>query len=802
MTNLREVRAGHHVVMLVANDVTGDSRVQKTARSAAAAGYEVTVIGRSMEKTGSKEWIGGARIRRVPVPLYFKKHGYGAKGGNRSAKRTAANSRHARSRQRIAELRGRMESHGPLLRRVSRPYRALLWWRIKRLQRGLRSDAGRDRVPRFRRVDWREELPVLLDFELAFAPVLEKDRPALIHAHDISTLAIAERATVVARAAGRDVKLVYDAHEYIAGVPAISERRRQAYVALEEQHIATADAVVTVAPDIADQLQRRYRLPCPPTLVLNAPEAGAFDPSSRLSIRDAAGVSPDAPLVVYSGTVKPERGLETLIRALPTLADVHCVIVARSRSHPEVVRVLSLASELGCEDRLHLVGYVDPADVPTFLRSADVGIHPLLPSGNADRALPNKLFEYLHACIPVAVSDLPALGSFVRRTGVGEVFTPGDVGDLARAVRKVLADRPAYRTALTDPQLRSEYSWERQSERLIAIYDDLLLATESQTVGDSAAIDRSANVLLGPVESSYASAAVNLLADHGAQVRAFAHEHRNDFQGNVVVVPPEDWQSHDWQLEWANQVADSHTHVICLGLSPVFGGLNGGSLLEDLQFLGERGVRPAVVLSSLAAVGDNGSEGSREWIAEIVKAGGSIFAASPEVCKRLPEATWLPYALDPTRWDDGRPLFSRPGVNVVAPADTDDLAGDLLGHQLDQMVGVNVHRAQPHSDEWRAAVLDADVVLGVGSEAEHEYVAVCGMAAGRLVVAITPGTGGRTDDPKRPMLFVDCHGLEELLAEVQRDAVPFIAVAAEGPDFVRRWHDGAETMRRLAGFLS
>ena len=802
MTNLSELRGGYHVVMLVANDVTGDSRVQKSARSAAAAGYEVTVIGRSMEKTASKNWMGGARIRRVPVPLYFKKHGYGAKHGARAAKRSAANSRQARSRARIAELRGRLESHGPLLRRVTRPYRALLWWRIKRLQRGVKSDAGGGWVRPFRRVDWREELPVLLDFELAFAPALEKARPALVHAHDISTLAIAERAAVIARAAGRDVKLVYDAHEYIAGVPAISERQRQAYVSLEEQHIVTADAVLTVAPDIAAQLHRRYQLPCLPTLVLNAPEAAAFDPGSELSIRETAGVPPGVPLVVYSGTVKPQRGVETLIRALPELENVHCVIVARSRSHPEVRRMLSLASELGCEQRLHVVNYVDPADVPTFLRTADVGVHPLLPSGNADRALPNKLFEYLHACIPVAVSDLPALGGFVRRTGVGEVFAPGDVEGLAQAVRTVLADRRAYRTALTDPKLRSEYSWERQSERLIATYDELLLPSEPQTAADRDGIGRSAKVLLGPLESDHAFAAATLLTRHGAQVQAFAHESRTDFNEDVLLVPTEDRQSLDWQRDWAKQVADRHTHVICLGLSPVFGGLHGGSLVDDFQFLRQQGIRPAVVLSRVTASRENGSDGERESLTGIVDAGGFVFAASPDISSGLPEATWLPYPCDPSQWQDGRRPFDRPSVNVLVPMDTDDPTGNSPVGLLSHVDGVNVQRAQPHTDEWRAAVLDCDVVLAVGTNAEHEYVTVCGMAAGRLVVALGSGPGGRADSPKRPLLLVDPHRLEGVLAEVRRDPVPFMAIAAEGPDFVRRWHDGAETLRRLAHFLS
>src|SRR5258708_33380019 len=56
------------VVMLVDNSVHGDSRVQKSARSAADAGWEVILVGRSPDNE-TRDWhLGDAQVHLIPVP--------------------------------------------------------------------------------------------------------------------------------------------------------------------------------------------------------------------------------------------------------------------------------------------------------------------------------------------------------------------------------------------------------------------------------------------------------------------------------------------------------------------------------------------------------------------------------------------------------------------------------------------------------------------------------------------------------------------------------------------------------------
>lgn len=498
-------RQDKHIVMLVANGVTGDSRVQKTAISASEAGYRVTVIG--MSKTGRRyvESLGGARVVRIPVPFTTfnaAKRGLAPKGrvgaAARTVKRLGKLDMKVR-RQSVSRAQKRLDR----LKQVGAARRQLanLRLRIVAFEALARLDRlgvlGADRVLRWSQHraapagdDEAAERKLfrakLTDFERAYLRELRHSDFDLVHAHDFTMIECANSAVVQAARDGGRPPFVYDAHEWVRGLTHLPRGTQAVSVQVEAENIAAAHSVVTVSPVLAERLQRENSLADKPGLVLNAPVASAVDPLSPLSVRTQAGLDDETPLAVYGGAVKASRGIGTLIRALPLLPDLHLAIVASTPDSAGVKEVLTEALEHGCRDRVHLVGYVAPDQVSNYLRTADVGVHPLLRCGNAELALPNKIFEYLHAGLPMVVSDMPAMSELVVRHEWGAVFAAGDHEALAGALRSVLADRDAYRSGLHDPVARERYSWEHQARTLIDTYDRLLFGLSSS---DKAARD-------------------------------------------------------------------------------------------------------------------------------------------------------------------------------------------------------------------------------------------------------------------------------------------------------------------------
>lgn len=438
------------VVFLIGNDVEVDARVRKYLRSTVAAGLDVIVLGLSSSGQDDEITIEGARaIRRVPV----------AAGPAPAGRPSPAQARTLRAR-------------------VARKLRSGSWPRALRPpDRLVPAALSRDRQlelylrkPELAR--WRQVLPELETYEATFGPLLDELDADLLHPHDVFLLGVAVRAAERSRHRGHPVPLVYDAREYLPGLPNPPARTTAAYVDHEREYLPAVDRVITVSDPIADELQRSFALTHRPSLVLNAP---IIDPpeADPPSVRTAAGITDDAPIVLYGGGLAQPRGVHTVVDALPLLPGVHLVVVSRAPSH-YTRELQARASELGCADRYHEVGFVEPTQVVRYFSSATVGIVPLLHAGNHDWALTNKFFEYVHAGLPVVTSDTEVQDRLVRELGIGEVFVAGDVDGCAQALRRVLDQLDRYRAPLADLELLRRFSWQAQADILLDLYRELL----------------------------------------------------------------------------------------------------------------------------------------------------------------------------------------------------------------------------------------------------------------------------------------------------------------------------------------
>ncbi len=335
----------------------------------------------------------------------------------------------------------------------------------------------------------RGTLPEVEDFADAFAPVLDRLAPDIIHVHHPLVLGTAVRAARRRRAAGERCFVVYDAREDFLGIPKQEQghwRRHSALVREEARYIGSADAVVTVSEPITRTLAERYQLDRPVALVLNVP---VTDPRTRPgrseapTVRDAAGLADGVPLLVYGGAVSRARGIDVLIDALAHLPGVHAAVVAVPHPHPHAPDLIARAAGLGVGDRLHFCPPVDQDHLLHYLSGADVAVMPLRTgSANIEQALPNKLFENLHAGLTMVTSDAALMAAFVREHDLGEVFSfsagadgDRDAGatDLAKAVRRAL-DNPRDTTSAHWDDLRRTYSWQGQEPALREVYAALI----------------------------------------------------------------------------------------------------------------------------------------------------------------------------------------------------------------------------------------------------------------------------------------------------------------------------------------
>ncbi|CNE15393.1 UDP-N-acetylglucosamine: 1L-myo-inositol-1-phosphate 1-alpha-D-N-acetylglucosaminyltransferase [Mycobacterium tuberculosis] len=506
------------IVMLVDNSVTNDSRVQKAAHSTAEAGWEVHLIG-STGAPKARTWtLGKAKVRLVPVKATLKGH---PRTWIRAQLRRPLAYRDAEAaayRRKLVQARRSDLAANRLARQAGLRTPPGAWLLLRRVvtrlqdrwvalrERQTRSlaaarsnlDSPLDRLTvRFWQMllgdrCWRVLDRNLWDWELAYGKVIDKLQPDIIHANDFRMVGVGARAVLRARAKGRDIKLVWDAHEFLPGMGSwvADPRWLPAMVAAEREYSGLADEVVTVSEPLVDLLVEHHGLRQRPTVVLNAPLIGgtaekgdADETRSVPDLRELCGIGPDTPLGVYSGVASPKRGLGVMVEALPKLPDLHVAFVVNGPKGKYVQELRARAEELGVADRISVLGYVPFDQVVEFLSAADFGVQPLqqgLP--NHEIALSTKFFEYSHARLPIIVSDVKAMGGTVRSTGQGEVFRAGDVADYIRAVEAVLGDLDRYRGVYDSrPDLLHQWTWAAQAEILNGVYSRLLSQAPAAT---------------------------------------------------------------------------------------------------------------------------------------------------------------------------------------------------------------------------------------------------------------------------------------------------------------------------------
>jgi glycosyltransferase involved in cell wall biosynthesis len=300
-------------------------------------------------------------------------------------------------------------------------------------------------------------------------------RPQLVHANDWNTMwcGMAIKLTCGAR-------LIYDSHELW---PDRNGRWEQRWwlLASEALFVRAADAVLTASPGYADALAERYRTGRP-TVVRNIPESSS--PQVSASSAGTMATSSRSSLVVYVGGLMPGRGLEQAIDALALVPEVRLRAVGPG-SQAYRASLVQRAKLAGVDDRLELAPPVPPGAVAEALRDAAAGLCLIQPVCRSyELTLPNKLFEYAAAGVPMLVSDLPVMAAVVRRQGLGEVVPPTDAAAIAQGLRRLLEPGRWSDAARHARAFARTNDWDGEARVLANVYTDLLAAraTAAQTV--------------------------------------------------------------------------------------------------------------------------------------------------------------------------------------------------------------------------------------------------------------------------------------------------------------------------------
>ena len=236
-----------------------------------------------------------------------------------------------------------------------------------------------------------------------------------------------------------------------------------------------ADLLVTVNQGLAAWAGRHLHPPLVAVVHNCVPLWGAPEPRPSL-IRDALRIGPAEPVVLYHGALTADRGLDTLIEAIlePGLEHAHLVLLGfgpdRERlralaGEPRFEGRVHLLDAVSPADLMPWVASADVGVMPNQPRTL-----------NERLSTPNKLFESIAAGLPVVSSDFPDRRRIILDDPLGPlgaVCDPTDPAALARAIRSIVDLDGDARDALRrrcSAAARERWNWETEAQSLLAGY--------------------------------------------------------------------------------------------------------------------------------------------------------------------------------------------------------------------------------------------------------------------------------------------------------------------------------------------
>lgn len=282
-------------------------------------------------------------------------------------------------------------------------------------------------------------------------------------ANDLDTL----YANVWAKKFKSNCRLFYDSHELYCETPELIHRPRiqKIWKRIERKCIPKVDSFYTVNESIAEIYSKEYGKDV--KVVRNIGDALNLELNET---RESLGLPTDKKIVILQGAgINIDRGAEELVNAIQMVENAVLVIVGDG---DVVASLKKTVTDNAWEQKVMFFDKRTYSEMMNFTKLADVGVSLDKDSNlNYRYSLGNKIFDYIHARIPLFVSDLPEIARIVRQYKVGVIALSHDPKQIAEQLNNLFSDEEAYQKLKSNThKAAAELNWENEKKMLQEIY--------------------------------------------------------------------------------------------------------------------------------------------------------------------------------------------------------------------------------------------------------------------------------------------------------------------------------------------
>jgi glycosyltransferase involved in cell wall biosynthesis len=263
----------------------------------------------------------------------------------------------------------------------------------------------------------------------------------------------------------KKIPLIYDSHELFCEVPELvnSPGKKSIWEWLERKIVPQLSICITVNESIAEIFEKKYKVKF--HVIRNIPEEVA---GIEALSRAALDLPEDKKIIVLQGAgINIDRGAEELVAAMQLVEGVILLIIGGG----DVWSVLQQKVEdLQLQDKVKLIAKLPKAKMMQYTLNADLGLS-IDKNTNLNYlySLPNKIFDYLHAGVPVLASRLPEIEHIINKYKVGWFISSHQPEHIASAIKQIFDSGELTAFKRNTLIAARELSWQTEKEKYLEI---------------------------------------------------------------------------------------------------------------------------------------------------------------------------------------------------------------------------------------------------------------------------------------------------------------------------------------------
>ncbi|WP_158841301.1 glycosyltransferase [Polaribacter sp. L3A8] len=256
-------------------------------------------------------------------------------------------------------------------------------------------------------------------------------------------------------------KIVYDSHELFPEIPELVHKPfvKKCWTNLESFILPKLKNNYTVCKSIAEFYTKKYNVGF--TTIMNLPT------EKEIQVGKLPFQYFKQKIILYQGALNIGRGLELMIDTMLYLENTILIIIGDGDISDTLKQKVT---SLKLDNNVHFLGKLTPKKLQKITPLANLGISVEEDLGlNYRFALPNKIFDYIQAEVPILVSNLPEMKRIAIAYKVGEVIKNRSPKELAAQIKTLL--EKDFSAELK--KAKKELIWENQEKKLLAIFNNL-----------------------------------------------------------------------------------------------------------------------------------------------------------------------------------------------------------------------------------------------------------------------------------------------------------------------------------------